>query len=85
MSLQCVEYLAQIFRAFSPIKVELIDQFLPGLSSVATQLISGDIKATMKVRVATVDLWQVVLRNAFDSFGKRIAKISERAQSKQKK
>ena len=39
----------------------------------------------MKVRVAMVDLWQVVLRNAFDAFGKRIVKISERAQSKQKK
>lgn len=57
MSLQCVEHLTQIFRAFSPIKADLVEQFLPGLSSVATNVISGDIKATLKVRVAMVDLW----------------------------
>ena len=68
MTLQICEHLTQNFRAFSPIKPDLIDQFLPGLSSVATQVISGDLKTTMKVKVAMVDLWQVVLRNTFDTF-----------------
>lgn len=77
MSLKCVEHLAQIFRAFSPIKTGLVEQFLPGLSSVATAVISGDIKATLKVRIAMVDLWQVVLRNTFDGFDKRLLNLSK--------
>ena len=85
MSLQCVENLAQIFRAFTPIKADVIDQFLPGLSSVATSVISGDIKATMKVRVATADMWQVVLRNTFDSFNARLVKSAQKDQDKKKK
>ncbi len=68
MTLQCVEHLAQIFRAFSPIDAAFIESFLPGLSSVVTQIAGGDIKTNMKVKVAAVDLWQVVLRNAFDNF-----------------
>ena len=57
MTLTCIEMLAQIFRGYSPIEPSFIDKFLPGLSSVATKIINGDVKATMKVRVATVDLW----------------------------
>ena len=57
MSLKCVEHLAQTFRASSPIKAEFVDLFLPGLSTVVTHVVAGDIKATMKVRIATVDLW----------------------------
>jgi len=57
----------------------LVHQFLPGLSSVATNVISGDIKATMKVRVAMVDLWQVALRNTFDAFEQKLVKLGEKA------
>ena len=73
MTLQALDHLAQNFRAFSPLKPDFIDQFLPGLSSVATKVISGDLKATMKVKVAMVDLWQVTLRNCFDNFETQLA------------
>ena len=82
MTLQCIEHLAQIMRAFSPINSSFIETFLPALSSLVTQIASGDIKANMSVRVAAVDLWQVVLRNCFDSFEKKLTIKGEANQKK---
>ena len=68
MTVTVLESLANILRAFSPLPPQFGSSFLPGLSSVATKVISGDIKHTMKTRIGMVDLWQVVLRNNYQTF-----------------
>ena len=85
MQLFCLEQLTQSFRAFSPLPQAFIDQCLPGLSSVATHSISGDIKNTLKVRLAMVDLWQVTLRNAFEDFSRKLEQFNRSEVDKQRR
>lgn len=61
-----------------------MESFLPGLSSTVAKTASGEIKATMKVRVAMVELWQVVLRNVFSSYETRLNKRAQESKNKMK-
>lgn len=72
MTAKVLESLASILRAFSPLPPTFGISFLPGLSSVATKVISGDIKHSVKTRIKMVDLWQVALRNNFQTFNKTL-------------
>ena len=55
------------------------------MSSVATNSISGDIKNTVKVRIAMADLWQVTLRNAFDDFSRKLEQFNQSESDKQRR
>ena len=44
------------------------------MSSVATHSINADIKNTLKVRLAMIDLWSVTLRNTYGDFTKKLEK-----------
>ena len=61
-----------------------MEAFLPGLSSTVAKTASGEIKATMKVRVAMVELWQVVLRNVFSAYETRLNKRAQESKNKMK-
>lgn len=80
MSLTIVDELTQNLRAFNPLETSYVEAFLPGLSSTVTKVASGDVKATMKVRVAMVELWQVILRNVFSEYEKRLQQRGQAAQ-----
>ena len=84
MQLFCVEQLTQSFRAFSPLPKAFIDQCLPGMSSVTTNSINHDIKNTLKVRLAMIDIWQVTLRNTYDDFNKKLM-VFDKAEAEKKK
>ena len=51
MSLEIVSNLTNILRGFNPLPYDFISSFIPGLSSIATKVISNEVKSTLKVKV----------------------------------